>query len=151
MSKSQVFLISNSTFSLWSSLLAKKSTLIYVPKQWQNDISIYDIGPHSNHSVDYPDYAKKLSNRIKLKKSDVGILVCGSGTGMAISANKIRSIRAAVCYNLKSTRLSRQHNDANIITLGARLINKKLSLKLVEAFLMTKFEGGRHLKRIKKI
>ena len=115
------------------------------------NISIFDIGPYNDQSVDYPDYAKKLGNRIKLKKSDVGILVCGSGTGMAISANKIKTIRAAVCYNLRSTRLSRQHNNANIIALGSRLINKKLSLKLVEVFLQTKFEGGRHLKRIKKI
>ena len=115
------------------------------------NISIFDIGPFNNNSVDYPDYAKKLANRIKLKKSDVGILVCGSGTGMAISANKIKSIRAAVCYNLKSTRLSRQHNNANIISLGSRLIKKKLSLKLVETFLKTKFEGGRHLRRVKKI
>ncbi len=115
------------------------------------NISIFDMGPYNDQSVDYPDYAKKLGNRIKLKKSDVGILVCGSGTGMAITANKIKSIRAAVCYNLKSTRLSRQHNNANIITLGSRLTKKKLSLKLVDVFLNTKFEGGRHLKRIKKI
>ena len=114
-------------------------------------VSIFDIGPFSDKSVDYPDYAKKLGNRVRLKKSDVGILVCGSGTGMAISANKIKTIRAAVCYNLKSTRLSRQHNNANIIALGSRLTKKKLSLKLVEVFLKTKFEGGRHLKRIKKI
>ena len=87
-------------------------------------VSIFDLGPYSNHSVDYPDYAKKLSMRIKSKKSDAGILVCGSGTGMAISANKIRTIRAAVCYNLKSTRLSRQHNNANIIALGSRLTKK---------------------------
>ena len=115
------------------------------------NISIIDLGPFENKTVDYPDYAKKLSNRIKAKKSDVGILVCGSGTGMAISANKIRAIRAAVCYSVKSTRLSREHNNANIIALGARLTNKKLSLKLVETFLKTKFEGGRHLKRVKKI
>ena len=114
-------------------------------------VSIIDLGPFNDESVDYPDYAKKLGNRIKRKKSDMGILVCGSGTGMAISANKIKSIRAAVCYNLKSTRLSRQHNNANIITLGSRLINKKLSFKLVVTFLKTKFEGGRHLRRIKKI
>ena len=114
-------------------------------------VSIFDLGPYSDHSVDYPDYAKKLSMRIKSKKSDAGILVCGSGTGMAISANKIRTIRAAVCYNLKSTRLSRQHNNANIIALGSRLTKKKLSLKLVEIFLKTKFEGGRHLRRVKKI
>jgi ribose 5-phosphate isomerase B len=115
------------------------------------NVSIIDIGPYENKSVDYPDYAKKLANRIKSKKSELGILVCGSGTGMAISANKIKTIRAAVCYNMKSTRLSRQHNNANIIALGARLTKKSLSLKLVELFLKTKFEGGRHLKRIKKI
>ena len=114
-------------------------------------VSIFDLGPFNDQSVDYPDYAKKLANRIKQKKSEVGILVCGSGTGMAISANKIKKIRAAVCYNLKSTRLSRQHNNANIIALGSRLTKKKISLKLVEVFFKTKFEGGRHLKRIKKI
>ena len=114
-------------------------------------VSVFDVGPYNNNSVDYPDYAKKLGNRIKLKKSDVGILVCGSGTGMAISANKIKTIRAAVCYNTKSTRLSRQHNNANIIALGSRLTKKNLSLKLVEIFFNTKFEGGRHLRRVKKI
>ena len=114
-------------------------------------ISIFDLGPYEKKSVDYPDYAKKLAQRVRAKKSDVGILVCGSGTGMAISANKTKEIRAAVCYNLKSTRLSRQHNNANIIALGARLTKKSLSLKLVEIFLKTKFEGGRHLKRVKKI
>ena len=115
------------------------------------NVSIIDLGPNENKSVDYPDYAKKIGYRIKSKKSDMGILVCGSGTGMAISANKFKNIRAAVCYNIKSTRLSRQHNNANIIALGARLTKKSLSLKLVDLFLKTKFEGGRHLKRIKKI
>ena len=117
----------------------------------KKNMSIIDLGPFDNKTVDYPDFAKKLANRIKDKKSDVGILICGSGTGMAISANKIKSIRAAVCYNVKSTRLSRQHNNANILALGARLTKKNLSLKLVELFLKTRFEGGRHLKRIKKI
>ena len=114
-------------------------------------ISILDLGPYNKRTVDYPDFAKKLSIRIKAKKSDIGILVCGSGTGMAISANKIKTIRAAVCYNLRSTILSRQHNNANIIALGARLTKKNLALKLVQVFLKTKFEGGRHLKRVKKI
>ena len=114
-------------------------------------VSIFDMGPYNDHSVDYPDFAKKLAYRVKSKRSDVGILVCGSGTGMAISANKIKKIRAAVCYNLKSTRLSRQHNNANIIAIGSRLIKKKLSFKLVEEFLTTKFEGGRHLRRVRKI
>ena len=115
------------------------------------NISIIDLGPLNNDSVDYPDFAKKVSNRIKSKKSDIGILVCGSGTGMAISANKMKGIRAAVCYNLKSTRLSRQHNNANIIALGSRLTKKKISLKLVSTFINTKFEGGRHQRRVKKI
>tara|TARA_B100001175_G_C19220140_1_gene500170 strand:- start:114 stop:551 length:438 start_codon:yes stop_codon:yes gene_type:complete len=115
------------------------------------NISIIDLGPLNQNSVDYPDYAKKVSNRVKSKKSEVGILVCGSGTGMAISANKVKKIRAAVCYNLKSTRLSRQHNNANIIALGARLTKKSTALQLVSVFLKTKFEGGRHLKRVKKI
>ena len=114
-------------------------------------VSIIDLGPFENKSVDYPDYAKKLANRIKAKKSDAGILVCGSGTGMAISANKIKNIRAAVCYNLKSTRLSRQHNNANIIALGARLTKVNVALKCVQTFLKTNFKGGRHLRRVKKI
>ena len=115
------------------------------------NVSIFDLGPYNEKSVDYPDFAKKLAKRIKAEKSDVGILICGSGTGMAISANKIKNIRAAVCYNLKVTRLSRQHNNANIITLGSRVIKKTLALKLVETFLKTNFEAGRHLRRVKKI
>ena len=115
------------------------------------NISVIDLGPINEDSVDYPDYAKKVSNRVKSKKSDVGILVCGSGTGMAISANKTKKIRAAVCYNLRSTRLSRQHNNANIIAIGSRLTKKKTALKLVSIFLETKFEGGRHQRRVKKI
>ena len=78
-------------------------------------------------------------------------MVCGSGTGMAISANKTKGIRASVCYNLKSTRLSRQHNDANIIAIGSRLTKRKTAIKLVSIFFETKFEGGRHLRRVKKI
>ena len=115
------------------------------------NISIIDLGPMNDNSVDYPDYAKRLSNRVKSKKSDIGILVCGSGTGMAMSANKIKGIRAAVCYNERSTRLSRQHNDANIISIGSRLTKKNTAFKLVSVFLKTKFEGGRHQRRVKKI
>ena len=83
-------------------------------------VSIFDLGPYENKSVDYPDFAKRLAKRVKAKKSDIGILVCGSGTGMAISANKIKDIRAAVSYSLKYTRLTRQHNNANIIALDER-------------------------------
>jgi len=81
---------------------------------------VLDLGPRDDRSVDYPDYAKKLAKNIISKKSDTGILVCGSGTGMAMSANKFKKIRAAVCYNAKSTKLSRSHNNANIIAIGSR-------------------------------
>ena len=114
-------------------------------------IKFEDFGPNDDNSVDYPDYAHKVARRVKLSKNNVGILVCGSGTGMNIAANKHKNIRAAQCFNLKSTKLSRLHNDANIITLGSRLITKKNALKFVSVFLNTKFEGGRHLKRVKKI
>ena len=116
-----------------------------------SNLSITDLGPFIKKSVDYPDYAKKVSNRVSRKKSDIGILVCGSGTGMAISANKIKGIRAAVGYNIRSTQLSRLHNNANILCLGARLTKKRDMKKIVSIFLKTKFEGGRHKRRVKKI
>ena len=114
-------------------------------------IKFEDLGPKNDSSVDYPDYAHKVARRVKLNKSNVGILVCGSGTGMNIAANKHKNVRAAQCFNLKSTKLSRLHNDANIITLGSRLISKKNALRFINVFLNTKFDGGRHLKRVKKI
>ena len=117
----------------------------------KNNISTIDLGPNSSVSVDYPDYAKKVGNRVRQKKSDVGILVCGSGTGMAISANKIRGIRAANCFNIKSSYLCRSHNNVNVLCLGARIIKNKDVMKIVKAFLTTKFEGGRHKRRVNKI
>ena len=114
-------------------------------------ITVIDLGPKTDSSVDYPDFAKKVARNVASKKSKIGILICGSGTGMAMSANKIKKIRAAVCYNKASTSLSRKHNNANILALGSRLTKKQTALKLVNIFLSTKFEGGRHLRRIKKI
>ena len=114
-------------------------------------VKFEDLGPKDDSSVDYPDYAHKVARKVKSRKSNVGILVCGSGTGMNIAANKHKNIRAAQCFNLKSTKLSRLHNDANIITLGSRLITKKNALKFVSVFLNTKFEGGRLSRRVKKI
>ena len=114
-------------------------------------IKFKDLGPINDNRVDYPDYAHKLAKKVKINKNYVGILVCGSGTGMNIAANKHKNVRAAQCFNAKSTKLSRLHNDANIITLGSRLISKKNALKFVSIFLKTGFDGGRHLKRIKKI
>ena len=110
-----------------------------------------DLGPYNDSKVDYPDYAHKVAKKVKSHKNNVGILVCGSGMGMNIAANKHKNIRAAQCFNLKSTKLSRLHNDANIITLGSRLLTKKNALNFVGVFLNTKFEGGRHSKRIRKI
>ena len=114
-------------------------------------IKVNDLGPKSNNSVDYPDFAKKVARHVSSKKSNIGILVCGSGTGMAMSANKFKKIRAAVCYNRASTRLSRLHNNANILALGARLTKKNIAVRLVNVFLSTKFEGGRHLRRVNKV
>ena len=114
-------------------------------------ISFNDLGPKNDVKVDYPDYAHKVAKKVKIGKKNVGILVCGSGIGMNIAANKHKNIRAAQCFNLKSAKLSRLHNDANIITLGSRLLTKKNALNCVSIFLKTKFEGGRHKKRIKKI
>ena len=120
-------------------------------KLTKEKIKVIDLGPKTNMSVDYPDYAKKVARNVSSKKTNMGILVCGSGTGMAMSANKFRKIRAAVCYNSVSTRLSRTHNNANILALGSRLTKKNEAIKLVNIFLSTKFEGGRHLRRTKKI
>ena len=114
-------------------------------------INYTDLGPFNSERVDYPDYAHKVAKKVKTDKKHIGILVCGSGMGMNIVANRHKNIRAAQCFNLKSTKLSRLHNDANIITLGSRLLSKKNALNYVSVFLNTKFEGGRHAKRIKKI
>jgi ribose 5-phosphate isomerase B len=114
-------------------------------------INYTDLGPFNSERVDYPDYAHKVAKKVKTDKKHIGILVCGSGMGMNIAANRHKNIRAAQCFNLKSTKLSRLHNDANIITLGSRLLSKKNALSCVGVFLNTKFEGGRHSKRIKKI
>ena len=126
----------------------KEFIKIYLSKK---KLSFQDLGPNNGNKVDYPDYAHKVAKKVKTNKNHVGILVCGSGTGMNIAANKHKNVRAAQCFNVKSTKLSRLHNDANIITLGSRLLSKKNALKFVDVFLNTKFEGGRHTKRIRKI
>tara|TARA_B100000900_G_scaffold280704_1_gene240136 strand:- start:64 stop:516 length:453 start_codon:yes stop_codon:yes gene_type:complete len=117
----------------------------------KNNISFQDMGPSNDTKVDYPDFAHKVAKKVKTHKKNMGILVCGSGMGMNIAANRHKKIRAAQCFNLKSAKLSRLHNDANIITLGSRLLTKKNALNCINVFLNTKFEGGRHSKRIKKI
>ena len=112
---------------------------------------ILDLGTNNNISVDYPDYAHRLSKTIKKNSRQFGVLVCGSGIGMSMAANRHKNIRAALCYDVKSSKLSRQHNNANVIAIGSRLTKKNLALKCVNTFIKTNFEGGRHLGRIKKI
>ena len=112
---------------------------------------VLDLGTKNTSSVDYPDYAHLLSKKIGKSGNHFGILICGSGTGMSMTANKHRNIRAALCYDIRSTKLSRLHNNANVMTIGARLTKKNIALKCVNTFLRTDFDGGRHLRRIKKI
>ena len=112
---------------------------------------VLDLGTKNTNSVDYPDYAHFLSKKMKNNKDQFGILICGTGIGMVMTANRHSNIRAALCYNKKSAKLSRQHNNANVMTIGSRLIKKNTALICVNTFLKTKFDGGRHIKRIKKI
>ena len=128
--------------------LLKKAIIEFLTKK---GIKILDLGTKNNKSVDYPDFAHLLSRKIKDKKNNFGILVCGSGIGMSMTANRHRNIRAALCHNSKSAILSRKHNNANVIALGSRLTKKKVALKCINVFLKTNFEGGRHFRRIKKI
>ena len=122
-----------------------------IKKKYLKKYKFHDLGPNKPFkSSNYADYAHKLSKKIRTR-ANVGILVCGSGMGMAMSANKHKNIRAALCYSVKNAKLSRLHNDANVITLGERLISKNLAFKCINTFLNTKFEGGRHKKRVKKI
>ena len=114
-------------------------------------IEVIDNGPKNEESVDYPDFAKKVVDDLIGSNANKGILVCGSGQGMAMSANKHAGIRAALCHNLEVTKLARAHNDANILTLGARVLDHETALQCVDTFFNTEFEGDRHQKRIDKI
>ncbi len=110
-----------------------------------------DLGPSNADRVDYPDLAQDLCRKVLQDQQSRGILICGSGQGMAMAANRFKGIRAALTWNEESTILSRAHNDANVLCLGARLIEPALAVKLVETFLKTPFEGGRHSDRVAKI
>lgn len=114
-------------------------------------ISYKDFGSHSENSVDYPDYVLPVALAVARGEYDRGILICGTGIGMSIVANKIPGIRGAVCYNVFTARVSRAHNDANVLLLGGRILKKKEALKIVDVWLRTEPEGGRHRRRVKKI
>jgi ribose 5-phosphate isomerase B len=110
-----------------------------------------DFGAHSSESVDYPDYAELVAHAVASGSADRGILVCGSGIGMAIAANRHRGVRAAACVELYSAALCRQHNDVNVLTLGSRIVALPLAEAIVDLFLATPFEGGRHQRRVAKL
>jgi ribose 5-phosphate isomerase B len=114
-------------------------------------IAYDDMGTDSPDSVDYPDFAKKVAESISSGEYEQGLLVCGSGTGMAIAANKVKGVRAAVAWSPEIAALARQHNDANILSLPARFTSEEESANIVKAFFETDFEGGRHARRVEKI
>jgi len=114
-------------------------------------IQYEDLGTVSPESVDYPDYARKVGEEVAQGRVDQGLLVCGSGTGMAIAANKVPGVRAAVAWTEETARLARQHNDANVLSLGARVTPPELLSRIVRAWFDAKFEGGRHERRVEKI
>ena len=119
-------------------------------EELEGEIKFEDLGPFSENSVDYPDYAKKLSKKIDLKTDLVGVLICGSGIGMSMVANRFKNVRAALCMNNKMSILARQHNNANILVLGSRLISEQEAIKCLLVFLKTNYEGGRHQARLDK-
>ncbi len=112
---------------------------------------VKDLGTHGADSVDYPDFARSVAHDVAKHDSDFGVLVCGSGVGMAISANKVAGIRAANVGSEQAARLSREHNNANVLALGARVVREADAIKIVDAFLNTPFAGGRHERRVEKI
>ena len=114
-------------------------------------LEVLDLGTDGPESVDYPDYAERLTAAMREGQADRGVLVCGTGIGMGIAANRHREIRAAVCHDTVSARLARQHNDANVLALGARLIGPEVAMDCLRTFLNTDFEGGRHARRVDKL
>jgi len=124
----------------------KNQILTFLEKQ---EFCFEDLGTNNTQSCDYPDYAHLLAN--KIKQNDFGVLICGSGIGISIAANRHKNIRCALCNESLSAKLARKHNDANVLALGARLIGVDLALDIIKTFIQTPFDGGRHLQRIQKI
>ena len=119
--------------------------------KFKEKINFSDVGTFTRESVDYPDYGKLVAQKVDSGKFLLGILICGSGIGMSIVANRYKNVRAALCINENMAKLSRQHNDANIIVLGSRLISFEQAIKCLEGFFFTNFEKGRHIERINKL
>lgn len=124
----------------------------FIIESLKNEFDFIDLGTNSDEAVDYPDYAKKVAKTILGKEADFGILICGTGIGMSIAANKFKGIRAGLCHNSLEAKLTREHNDANILCLGARIIGQETALENAKVFLTTKFSNEeRHIRRINKI
>ncbi|MGM0497344.1 MAG: ribose 5-phosphate isomerase B [Bacteroidota bacterium] len=117
----------------------------------QKGYDFKDFGTHSDESVDYPDFAHKLGESIDRKEYERGITICGSGNGISMAANKHPRVRAALCWNVEIAELARKHNDANVCSLPARYISREEAMEILNAFLNTDFEGGRHQRRVEKI
>ncbi len=114
-------------------------------------VAYNDLGTHSTDSVDYPDYARRVAEEVSRGRAERGLLVCGSGQGMAMTANRYRGVRAALAFDQETARLSREHNDANVLALGGRVLDHELAGRILEVFLTTPFAGGRHQARVAKI
>nr|MBS0037568.1 ribose 5-phosphate isomerase B [Saprospiraceae bacterium] len=115
------------------------------------DFEVFDHGPFSDESVDYPDFVKPVAKDLIDGRADFGIVICGSGNGVAMTANKFADIRAALCWNVELAKLARQHNNANVLAIPSRFVSEEVALNMVSAFLNTEFEGGRHSRRVEKI
>ena len=126
----------------------KNAIVSYLEKK---NYKVINLGTNHTDSVDYPDYAHKVANAVARNQANFGIVICGSGNGVAITVNKHKDIRCALCWTKEIAQLAKQHNNANIISIPARFTAKEQALEIVETFLTTSFEGGRHLNRINKI
>ena len=122
-----------------------------IENKFKEKINFSDVGTFTRESVDYPDYGKLVAQKVDSGKFLLGVLICGSGVGMSIVANRYKNVRAALCINKNMAKLSRQHNDANIIVLGSRLISFEQAIKCLEGFFFTNFDKGRHIARINKL
>lgn len=126
-----------------------KDTIIRTLKK--EGIEVIDKGTYSDESVDYPDFVHPVAELVEQREVDLGVLICGSGNGVSMAANKHQGIRAALCWKVELASLARQHNDANILSIPARFVSAKMARQMVKTFISTEFEGGRHGRRVNKI
>jgi len=124
---------------------------VLLPELCALGFDVLDLGTNGPESVDYPDFAEKVAQAVETGKARFGLLICGTGIGMSIAANRHRKVRAALCHDVTTARLARQHNDANVLTLGGRIIGAETAKDCLKTFLSTSFEGGRHARRVAKL